>query len=212
MQRELKNVDAVIEIHDARIPFSGRNPDFRQSLTSLKPHILVLNKCDLTDMSHKHIIEEKLLKSHGVSHVIFTQLSPNAKARESGYDDILPSAFNYIKSGERFNRADTMDFTIMVIGVPNVGKSSFINKTRHIFGKGKNAAVTGPEAGVTKHVMEKIKVSQNPRIYLLDTPGILEPKCKSIEQYMKLAAICKLIRCMCPVLIITLVVYSEYIR
>lgn len=70
MRANLKSVDCIIEIHDARIPFSGRNPVFQDTL-SAKPHLLILNKMDLADLSNKQRILKKLEKE-GMTDVLFT--------------------------------------------------------------------------------------------------------------------------------------------
>lgn len=70
MQQKLKLVDCIIEVHDARIPLSGRNTDFKYTVSGLKPHILILNKKDLIDKSVIPSIAENVKKE--VNHVIFT--------------------------------------------------------------------------------------------------------------------------------------------
>ena len=77
----------------------------------------------------------------------------------------------------------------MVTGIPNVGKSCLINRLRqNIMRKTGDPAAVGASAGVTRHV-QKVKIYESPKVYILDTPGILEPKVKNVEQYMKLALI-----------------------
>jgi len=75
----------------------------------------------------------------------------------------------------------------MIIGIPNVGKSSVINRLRNYHLKQKSASAVGAVPGITKSVLEKIKVSDNPCIYLFDSPGIMEPDITSIEAGLKLA-------------------------
>ncbi|KAL1130819.1 hypothetical protein AAG570_012060 [Ranatra chinensis] len=139
MQQKLRSVDCVIEVHDARIPYSGRNPNFKNTVTGLKPHILVLNKMEL------------------------------------------------ITKSNRYNRTELQDYCIMIIGVPNVGKSSLINALRNKYLKKSNVAPVGAIAGITKSVMSKIKICENPLIYVLDTPGILSPSVSDVETGLKLA-------------------------
>lgn len=189
MERNLKKVDCIIEVHDARIPFSGRNEDFKAQLTSVKPHILVLNKSDLTDMRVKHEVEKKLV-SRGINAVLHTNLQ-NSNLADSGFKKILPTAMGMIKSGERYNRQDLKDYHLMIVGVPNVGKSTLINRFRARNGK-TSAAQVGKCPGVTRHVMERIKICDDPKIYILDTPGILQPRVdykKNLENIMKLALV-----------------------
>ena len=74
-------------------------------------------------------------------------------------------------------------YSLLVMGIPNVGKSTVINRLRNVYlGKSGRATVTGPKAGVTRAVLEKIKICEHPRqIYLFDTPGILEPSFHKLE-------------------------------
>lgn len=96
-----------------------------------------------------------------------------------------------MREADRYNRADTVDYNIMIMGIPNVGKSCLINKLRQQFFKQDSVAKVGATAGVTRAVMNKIRVCSSPPIFVLDTPGILEPKANNTEAYLKLALICK---------------------
>ena len=188
MQKRLGQVDCLLEVHDARVPLSGRNHDFSEGMSRAKPHLLLLNKKDLADSAYDEEIERRL-KLDGVTKVLWTDLSGKCPVKESNFKSILPSLISMVTSSERYNRSDCSDINAMVIGIPNVGKSCLINRLRqrHLGISGSPASF-GPTAGVTRHV-EKIKVCDNPRVYILDTPGVLEPKVKNTEQYMKLALI-----------------------
>ncbi|KAK1886236.1 Mitochondrial ribosome-associated GTPase 1 [Dissostichus eleginoides] len=85
MRANLKSVDCIIEIHDARIPFSGRNPAFQETL-DVKPHVLILNKMDLADVSKEQIILKKL-KRNGVKNVLFTDC---LKQRDDNVKKLVP--------------------------------------------------------------------------------------------------------------------------
>lgn len=180
MQQQLKNVDCVAEVHDARIPFSGRNPLFKQTVCGVRPHILVLNKVDLTNPHLKTQIKERL-KEEGYQNVIFS----NCKVKGCG--DLIPMATSLIKSANRFNRSEKRELSMLIIGVPNVGKSSLINALRNKNLKKSNASPVGVIAGITRSVLTRIKVCEDPPMYLLDTPGILTPYTPNIEVGMKLA-------------------------
>lgn len=107
--------------------------------------------------------------------------------RDSGVAKIVPTAINLIKNSNRFNRSEEKEKNIMIIGVPNVGKSSLINILRGKYLKQKAASQVGAIAGITRSVMTRIKISEDPLIYVLDTPGVLTPKINDVEHGMKLA-------------------------
>ncbi|XP_073337997.1 mitochondrial ribosome-associated GTPase 1 [Pagrus major] len=182
MKASLKSVDCVIEIHDARIPFSGRNPVFQETL-DVRPHLLVLNKTDLTDLSNKQRIL-KTLEKNGVRNVLFTDC---LKQRDDNIKKLVPMVVEIIESTPRFNRDENTNYCLMVIGVPNVGKSSLINALRRTYLKKGRASRVGGEPGITKAVLTKIQVCERPIMHLLDTPGVLPPKIESVETGMKLA-------------------------
>lgn len=180
MKAKLSKVDCIVEVHDARIPLSGRNPLFKEYL-GIKPHLLVLNKVDLADLSHQKRITTQL-EIQGVGKVIYTDC-----IREENIKQIVPAITERIGSNPRFNRAETPEISIMVTGIPNVGKSSLINALRRTHLKKGKASKVGGEPGITRSVLYKIQVSENPLIYLLDTPGVLSPRIESVETGMKLA-------------------------
>ncbi|XP_041722576.2 mitochondrial ribosome-associated GTPase 1 [Coregonus clupeaformis] len=182
MKASVKNVDCILEIHDARIPFSGRNPLFKDSL-DVRPHLLVLNKMDLADLSAKHMIL-KQLERHGVKNILFTDC---LRQRDDNVKKLVPMVTELIESQPRFHREENTNFCLMVIGVPNVGKSSLINALRRTNLKKGRGSKVGGEPGITKAVLTRIQVCERPIIHLLDTPGVLPPKIQSLETGMKLA-------------------------
>ena len=158
----LKLVDVVVEILDARIPLSSRNPDFDDMLLS-KPRVVIINKCDLAD-DKATILWEQWYKKGGASVILTNSL--NGK----GVDKISLAAKSAIsdKLSRDAERGLTKAIKLMVVGIPNVGKSSLINRLA-----GRVAAKTGDKPGVTKG---KQWIRPNNQIEILDTPGILWPK------------------------------------
>ncbi|XP_064418576.1 mitochondrial ribosome-associated GTPase 1 [Latimeria chalumnae] len=182
MKANLKKVDCIIEVHDARVPLSGRNPLFHESL-GIKPHLLVLNKMDLADLTEKQRILSQL-KQQGVTNVIFTdclrQIDENVKK-------VVPQVTKLIQSSERFHRMENLEYCLMVIGIPNVGKSSLINAMRRLHLKKGKASKVGGEPGITKTVLCRIQVCEKPPVFLLDTPGVSSPRVESWDVGLKLA-------------------------
>ncbi|XP_053307219.1 mitochondrial ribosome-associated GTPase 1 [Spea bombifrons] len=180
MKARLRSVDCIMEVHDARIPLSGRNPIFRESL-GVKPHLLVLNKMDLADLARQNEVYGQL-KKQGVEKIIYTDCTKDENVRQ-----IVPAITELIGSGPRFQRTENLESSILVVGVPNVGKSSLINSLRRLHLKKGKASRVGAEPGITRAVLSRIQVSEEPLLYLLDTPGVLSPRIESVEAGMKLA-------------------------
>jgi ribosome biogenesis GTPase A len=95
-----------------------------------------------------------------------------------------------VRGSDRYRRSDSEDINLLVLGIPNVGKSTFINKIRNqITGQKQQVAKVGDRPGVTRAVQEKIKISYDPLVYIYDTPGIMQPTFQDkIEDPLKLAA------------------------
>ena len=100
----------------------------------------------------------------------------------------MPTILDVLKYRPRYNRENNDDLAVMIVGIPNVGKSTVINKLRQVNlnKRGKPMSV-GPIAGVTRAVSEKLKISMDPSIYLYDTPGILTPVMSGPESALRLA-------------------------
>jgi len=176
MQENIKLIDLVIELVDARIPLSSRNPDI-DTLAANKSRIVLLNKSDLADPSANaqwkrhfeekgiHVLELNAKSGTGVKSV-------NALVQEACKEKI-----------ERDKKRGIVNRPIraMVVGIPNVGKSTFINSFA-----GKACAKTGNKPGVTKG---KQWIKLNKGLELLDTPGILWPKFEDQEVGKHLAYI-----------------------
>uniref|UniRef100_H2Q2T8 Mitochondrial ribosome associated GTPase 1 n=1 Tax=Pan troglodytes TaxID=9598 RepID=H2Q2T8_PANTR len=182
MQSSLKLVDCIIEVHDARISFhrAGEAPLPEETL-GLKPHLLVLNKMDLADLTEQQKIMQHL-EGEGLKNVIFTNC-----VKDENVKQILPMVTELIGRSHRYHRRENLEYCIMVIGVPNVGKSSLINSLRRQHLRKGKATRVGGEPGITRAVMSKIQVSERPLMFLLDTPGVLAPRIESVETGLKLA-------------------------
>lgn len=100
---------------------------------------------------------------------------------------IMKNILEIMEIKHKFHRENRVELQVLVVGIPNVGKSTLINALRNnYFGKGGKAMATGPYAGVTKSVSERLKISHSPPVYLVDTPGILEPELATPETAFRL--------------------------
>lgn len=170
----LKLVDAVIEIRDARIAYSSSNPEI-ESICSEKPRIILFNKSDLSDENITRQWVKKL--SDDKTRVLSVNCITGA-----GLNKIKPTLEELLK--EKHDRLRSKGVTniisrVMVVGIPNVGKSTFINKMAK-----NNIAKTGDRPGVTKN---KQWIKTKIGIEMLDTPGVLWPKFEDEEVGLNLA-------------------------
>ncbi len=176
MQENIKLIDLVIEVTDARIPLSSRNPDIDE-LGKNKARLILLNKEDLADDSRTEQWME-YFRSKG-----YYAVKINARSG-AGMKGILPVIMESCKEKiERDRRRGILNRPVraMVVGIPNVGKSTFINSFA-----GKACTKTGNKPGVTKG-KQWIRINKN--VELLDTPGILWPKFEDQEVGAKLAMV-----------------------
>ncbi|MBC2578938.1 ribosome biogenesis GTPase YlqF [Clostridium sp. DJ247] len=174
IKENLKLVDAVIEIRDARIVRSSKNPDV-DDICGNKPRVILLNKSDLCEEK----ITKEWIKSLSTENI--RVIGVNCITGE-GLRNIKPLLNDLLKEKhERMKNKGIVKIVdrVMVVGIPNVGKSSFINKMAK-----SNIAKTGDKPGVTKS-RRWIKTKLD--IELMDTPGILWPKLESEETQINLA-------------------------
>ena len=173
IEADLKQVDAVCEIVDARIPMSSRNPDI-DSICGGKPRIIVLNRMDLAD-PNATARWKTFFKGRGMA-VIAT----DCKTRR-GIADFTPAARTACAEKLRRDAARGMNrpLRVMVVGIPNVGKSTLINQI-----SGRKGARAENRPGVTRG---KQWVTVDAGLQLLDTPGILWPKFEDPNVGMMLA-------------------------
>ncbi|KAH7728903.1 Protein Y67D2.4 a [Aphelenchoides avenae] len=192
MQGKLRSVDLIVEVHDARIALTGRNPVFDERLYAVRPHILVMNKMDLIDLDKYKKPIENHYRAKGVKTIIWTDCK---RAVRKALKDLQDTMLENLQNERRFNRAVKTEYQVMVVGVPNVGKSSLINalRARNLGPERSNNAVEeGARPGVTVRVQNRVRVHDKPPIYVLDTPGILDPTTRDIHDHMRLA-LCDLI-------------------
>lgn len=166
----LKLVDMVIEVIDARIPISSRNPVIDE-LTEGKPRTIILNKSDLADRQETIRWSEYFSKSGA-------KVMSLDSMRGAGIKDLLTLMGN-IEDELNIGRTLKKNLRLMIVGVPNVGKSSLINRLT-----GKKSTKTGDKPGVTKG---KQWLTLSNGMQLLDTPGILWPKFEDESVGIKLA-------------------------
>ncbi|MBE5914920.1 MAG: ribosome biogenesis GTPase YlqF [Pseudobutyrivibrio ruminis] len=163
MQEDIKLIDLVIEVIDARCPISSRNPDIN-GLANGKLRLVLLNKSDLADKA----VNQKWIsyfKDQGFYCVeLDSRDRKNMKGVQATLDEVCAAKFEKDRKRGIKNRP----VRAMVVGIPNVGKSTFINSFA-----GKAVAKTGNKPGVTKG---KQWIKLNKSVELLDTPGILWPK------------------------------------
>ena len=173
IEADLKLVDAVCEIVDARIPISSRNPDI-DAICGNKPRIIVLNRMDLAD---NEATKRWLLyfRSKGMAAV-----STDCKSKK-GITAFEPAVRSVLQEKIARNAAKGMNkpLKVMIVGIPNVGKSTLINQI-----SGRKGAKAENRPGVTRG---KQWVTVNPSLLLLHTPGILWPKFEDPNVGMMLA-------------------------
>ena len=167
----IKQVDLVYELVDARIPNASRNPVLNE-IIGAKPRIIILNKADLANND----CTKKWIEYYKSQNQIAVEVNANIG---NGIKKVLDATYELMKEKlEKKEKQGLVGASIktMVVGIPNVGKSSFINKIA-----GKPTTATGNKPGVTK---KNQWVRLNDRIQLLDTPGVLWPKLEN-EKYAR---------------------------
>lgn len=171
---DLKLVDIVVEIVDARIPMSSMNPDIEGYIKN-KDRLIVLNKYDLADEAQNKLWVNRF-KSKGLESVLVNSNNGDGiNAAIKKIEEIYEKAQAKYQNKGRIGKA----IRVMVIGIPNVGKSSFINRISK-----RNSATVGNRPGVTRQ-KQWIRINNN--IELLDTPGVLWPKFQNEEIALNLA-------------------------
>jgi len=173
IEADLKLVDAICEIVDARIPMSSRNPDI-DAICGNKPRIIILNRMDLAD---PEATKKWMAYFRGLG---MAAVATDCKTRR-GIADFQPAVRSVLKEKLERNAARGMNkpLRVMIVGIPNVGKSTLINQI-----SGRKGVKAENRPGVTRG---KQWVTVDNGLLLLDTPGILWPKFEDPEVGMMLA-------------------------
>ena len=174
MEEDIKLIDLVIELVDARLPLSSRNPDI-DNLAKNKARLILLNKADLSDERANNQWTE-YFKEKGF---FVVKLDSRSGAGMKAINGVIQEACKEKIERDRKRGIINRPVRAMVVGIPNVGKSTFINS----YAK-KACAKTGNKPGVTKG-KQWIKLNKN--LELLDTPGILWPKFEDQQIGLRLA-------------------------
>lgn len=173
IEDNLKLVDIVMELVDARLPLSSRNPEIDKLIMN-KPRLVVMNKCDMADSAANeawiNYFKDNKIAAIAVSSVTGV-----------GMNKIVPAVQKVLSEKIARDKAKGLNRTIklMIVGIPNVGKSTFINKL-----SGRASTKTGDRPGVTRG-KQWIRIVSG--IELLDTPGILWPKIDNEQVALYLA-------------------------
>ncbi|MBQ8596693.1 MAG: ribosome biogenesis GTPase YlqF [Lachnospiraceae bacterium] len=176
MQENIKLIDLVIEVVDARAPLSSRNPDIDE-LGKNKFRIILLNKADLADPKYNALWTE-YFKKRGF---LVQEINARSGAGIKNIQALVQEACKEKTERDRKRGIVNRPVRAMVVGIPNVGKSTFINALA-----GKACTKTGNKPGVTKG---KQWIRLNKNLELLDTPGILWPKFEDQKVGERLAVI-----------------------
>jgi ribosome biogenesis GTPase A len=174
MEEQLRLVDAVCEILDARIPISSRNPDI-DDICGNKPRLIILNRMDMADPTAVQQWTD-YFKSRGMAVV-----KTDCKSRR-GISDFVPAVRNLLRDKiKKYEEKGQIGrpIKIMIVGIPNVGKSTFINQV-----SGRKGAKAENRPGVTRGIQW---VTVDNGLLLLDTPGILWPKFEDPQVGIRLA-------------------------
>ena len=174
IQEDLNIIDIIVEIVDARIPLSSQNPDVKEYSRKVK-RIIVLNKADVADERETDkwvkFYKEKGIKAIPVEATTGKGMSNVTSAITEVYSEISQK---YIEKGRTGHK-----IRVMILGIPNVGKSTFINKF-----SGKASTIVGNRPGLTR---KKQWIQVNDKIEIMDTPGMLWPKLNDQEVTLHLA-------------------------
>ncbi|KAG0639279.1 P-loop containing nucleoside triphosphate hydrolase protein [Tuber brumale] len=179
MKQLVSSVDLIIECRDYRVPLSSRNPMFEEALQE-KERLIVYTKRDLAAEELDLKAQETIRKWHRPHEIIFS----DSKDRKD-----VQKIIDYAKGTA--TAADNMiGSRMLVVGMPNVGKSTLLNAMRRVgTGNSKKAAITGGQPGVTRKISMTVRISDDPLIYLMDSPGVFVPYMPNPQTMLSLALV-----------------------
>jgi ribosome biogenesis GTPase A len=175
LEKGIHQIDYVIEVRDSRIPITSENPLLKDILR--RKRVLVMNKCDLCDLKSIQEIKDKFREKK--EDVVYTCLLDKKKGLKEILDILKqkilndPTRFPYLQ--------------VVIVGLPNVGKSSLVNNLRNFSLSKEKIMAVGPQAGVTQRIQTRVLISQDPKVYVVDTPGIFDPYVSTPLQGLKIA-------------------------
>lgn len=164
---------------DARIPLSSRNPNFAP-LISQKPSIVVYNKKELANLDRD---AKKTIREWSSPSVVTFQ---SARLSHS-VSNLLSTIKRQVK--EQTEALSVQGVRILILGMPNVGKSTLLNTLRHLSLSSKKAAKTGAQPGITRSTNSIFKIFDDPTVYIVDTPGIMIPFVPDTSTMLKLGLV-----------------------
>lgn len=176
MQEDLKLIDVIIELVDSRVPYSSKNPDIDQ-MANGKSRILLMNKCDLADTN----VTDEWIKYYEDKGYFVVRVNSKSGSGVKAVHEVIQKACRDKIERDRRRGILNRPIRAMIVGIPNVGKSTFINSFA-----GKACTKTGNKPGVTRG---KQWIRLNKKVELLDTPGILWPKFENQKVGLNLAFI-----------------------
>lgn len=176
MQEDLKLIDVIIELVDSRVPYSSKNPDIDQ-MANGKSRILLMNKCDLADTN----VTDEWIKYYEDKGYFVVKVNSKSGSGVKAVHEVIQKACRDKIERDRRRGILNRPIRAMIVGIPNVGKSTFINSFA-----GKACTKTGNKPGVTRG---KQWIRLNKSVELLDTPGILWPKFENQKVGLNLAFI-----------------------
>ena len=174
ISEDLRLVDIVVEILDSRIPISSRNPDIEELIKN-KNRLIILNKYDLAEENENKKWVKAFEDQEIAAVLVNSSTGEGVNQAIKRIEDLYKEKQQKYEGKRRIGKS----IRVMIIGIPNVGKSSFINRVTK-----KNSAQVGNRPGVTR---QKQWIRINGNIELLDTPGVLWPKFESEEVALNLA-------------------------